>query len=176
MRSVKAFKLHKSPVKLWRSWSGDSFGIRDADGHPFEADVKGQAISLRDRMILRDQHGKEIGVMLKMFGRVLETFKIYGFEPYMPGQKPSKQCCNGRRLYPWATVVNQAMSVRTRIGSMLVPQQLRLTRNGKVRASAKQKGFFQGITGSTRDLTIGPAIDPCLIVAFVAIVDEIREN
>jgi hypothetical protein len=142
-------------------------------------------------MIIQNKDGKATGGMLKKLVRLRSsTFKICGFEPYTQGQKPSEQKLHeGRQLYSWAEVVNKIFSMQTemtmvdstiyiadRVGGFIGPQKLRLTRNGQVCASMKQQRVFADFTGSTWDLIVGPGIDPCLMIAFIAIVDEIKEG
>mgnify|MGYP003564678062 CR=1 FL=1 len=57
--------------KLWRSWSGDSFGIQyyndENNKGAFEVDVKGKSFTIRDRMIVQDIETKTpVAVLLKM--------------------------------------------------------------------------------------------------------------
>jgi hypothetical protein len=175
--------------KMWTSWSGDSYGIRYTDGTPFEVDIKGQVLTLRDRMVLIDSKGAVIGVMLRMFLRLQQTFKIYGLRPFKEGQAPSDQVHEGKALYAWAEVLEKFMSVQRimtmadgtkyvadQVGSYLGPQHLRLTRNGKVCASAKQLNWAADFGGTSWDITIGPGADPCLICCFIAVIDEMKEN
>lgn len=70
--------------KLWRTWSGDSFGVSYFDKHddgsakPFGIDIKGQTMSIRDRMIVQDSRTKTaIAVILGMFLKFERTYKIY---------------------------------------------------------------------------------------------------
>ncbi|GAX09351.1 hypothetical protein FisN_6Lh278 [Fistulifera solaris] len=175
--------------KMWTSWSGDSYGIQYRDGTPFEVDIKGQVLTLRDRMILRDSKGNVVGVMLRMFLRLQQTFKIYGLRPFKDSQAPSDQMFEGKALYTWAEVVEKFMSVQRimtmadgtryvadQVGSFLGPQHLRLTYNGRVCASARQLNWAADFGGTSWDLTIGPGVDPCLICCFIAVIDEMKEN
>lgn len=179
----------KMKEKLWSSWSGDSYGIRYSDGTPFEADIKGQMFTFRDRMVLRDSKGAVIGVMLKMFFRWQETFKIYGFRPFVEGQAASDQRYNNRVLYPWAEIAEQFMSVQRvmtmadgtkyvadQVVGFLAPQNMRLTCSGNVCAGAKQSNWAADFGGKSWEITVGPGIDPCLICCFIAVVDEMKEN
>lgn len=47
--------------------------------------------------------------------------------------------------------------------------------NGVFCAMAEHESFFSGIGGPVWDLRISPGIDPCLIICFAAVADEIIE-
>lgn len=114
-RQVYRLRMHK---KAWTSLSGNSYGIRYRDGTPFEADIQGLTLTFRDRMVLRDSKGVVIGVMLKMFCRMQQTFKIYGLRPFKKGQAPSDQTHYSQALYPWAVITGGYTSVQ-RVMTML---------------------------------------------------------
>ena len=186
--------------KMWRSWSGDTFGIKylkkDPGARPvqcgvFEADIKGVAMSMRDRMIVQDSHtGNPVAVILRMFLQFENTYKIYTFTPNIPGQAPSgTQKHAGRDLYEFATCKDKFMSVQVTmttidgiryvsdaVGSSFgVYRQLRLARNGKacMHMIETNLGIF---TGNQWELKIAPGIDPVLMVALMAVVDEMHED
>jgi len=187
--------------KLWKSWSGDSFGIKymtSKDSHgrpiesgPFEADIKGAAMSFRDRMVVRDtQSGTPVAVILSMMFSFERTFKIYTFCPNFDGQRPSQnQKHEGRALYEFAECKDKFMSIRTTLktvigddyvtdavgSTMSGTRELRVTRNGHVCAYMKtlNLGFM---AGNKWELKIAPGIDPVLMVAFRAIMDEMNED
>lgn len=179
--------------KLWRSWSGDSFGIKYFDDaeKPFEVDIKGHAMSLRDRMVVRDSESKtEVAVILGMFLKWETTFKIYTFAPNYDDQTPSEtQKHDSRDLYEFAECKDKFFSVRktltTSDGSHYVMdgvgkvfaahRQMRITCNDKpcMYAVEKNLGFF---TGNQWEVKIAPGIDPVLMVAFMVVMDEMNEN
>lgn len=181
----------KMKRKIWRTWTKDSFGVRYAiDGRPFEANVKGALWSVRDRMTLRHYlTGEPIAVLLKMFGRWERTFKVYSFRPLFLGQVPSnQQSDDGRPLYTWGEVIDSAYSVQyrmttldgavyiaDRVGAVLGPLQMKLTRNGRTAAMVGHESMFTGFYGPVWDIQIAPGIDPCMILCFTAIVDELIE-
>ena len=186
--------------RMWRSWSGDTFGIkylndsagsRPVQGGVFEADIKGVALSMRDRMIVQDsQDGTPVAIILRMFLQWENTYKIYTFTPNIPGQAPSgNQKHAGRDLYEFATCKDKYMSVQVTmttidgiryvmdaVGSAIgVYRQLRLARNGKacMHMMEKNLGIF---VGNQWELKIAPGIDPVLMIAFMAVVDEMKED
>lgn len=179
--------------KLWKSWSGDSFGIYYAgEGKkPFEVDVKGQVMTLRDRMVLRVTATQTpIAVILRMFYKWETTYKIYGFVPYEEGQLPSaNQTHEGHSLYEWAECKDNFLSVRktmtmfdgTRfvmdgVGKVVtLHREMRISRNGKPCVHMKERnlGIF---TGNQWEIKIGPGIDPCMIIAFAVVIDEMNET
>lgn len=187
--------------KLWRSWSGDSFGIKyletgvtgapPVDGKPFEADVKGVALSIRDRMIVRDsKDGTPVAVIVGLFFTWETTYKIYTFSQNVEGQAPSDtQKYNGRDLYEYAICRDKMLSVRKTmqmidgveyvmdgVGAVLAAKrQMVVSRNGKACMYAKARNL--GIVmGSQWELKIAPGIDPVLMVAFMAVMDEMNEE
>jgi len=186
--------------KLWRSWSGDSFGIKylktiddtqpPTEGGNFEVDVKGKSLTLRDTMILRDNETETpVAVMYVMFLKWETTFKIYTFSPNAENQVPSKQKYDDRDLYEWAECKDKFFSVQKTlktvdgttyvmdgVGKVLAAhRKMRITRNGVpcMYAQEKNLGIF---TGNQWEIKIGPGIDPCLMVAFMAVMDEMNEN
>lgn len=179
--------------KLWTSWSSDTFGIKyfDDTEKPFEVDIKGKVMTVRDKMIITDsKSGTEVGVILAMFWKWETTFKIYTFSPNLDNQVPSeKQKHEGKDLYELAECKDKFFSVRKTmktvdgveyvmdgVGHAIAKfRQMRITRDGKpcVHAIEKTLGIF---TGNQWEIKIGPGIDPVLIVAFMAIMDEMSEN
>jgi outer membrane protein assembly factor BamB len=190
--TVEPNQVHNLIVEekgLFRS-SGEAFVTRYLDGRPFEAQIHCQVVGIRGRYFLRNKDGEAIGVTIPMLGRMPRTLKIYGFEPYTQGQKPSKkQLHEGKTLYPWAEVVDQKYSVQTkmtmadgtiyianRIGAYIGAHKLSVTRNGQVCASLRSQQFFRNFEKLKWDVIIGPGIDPCLIIAFVTCVNALRKQ
>ena len=73
------------------------------------------------------------------------------------------------------TMTDGAEFVSDGVGSKLDLRQLRITRNDKVCVHAKEinMGIF---TGNQWEIRMGVGIDPCIIVAFMAILDEMNED
>lgn len=173
----------KMKRKIW-SFTGSS-AITYDDGRPFPLKVQGTAWSMRKKTILRDTEGRDVGVMMKMFCRREKTFKVYGFKPLYPAQAPSNQSHEGRRLFTWAEVTDKAYSLRyvmssgrdtyvaDREGPAFGLKQYKLSRNGKVCATVQRDSHWMSCYW---DIEIGPGVDPCLILAFAAVVDEINEE
>jgi outer membrane protein assembly factor BamB len=186
--TVEPNQVHNLIVEekgLFRS-SGEAFVTRYLDGRPFEAQIHCQVVGIRGRYFLRNKDGEAIGVTIPMLGRMPRTLKIYGFEPYTQGQKPSKkQLHEGKTLYPWAEVVDQKYSVQTKmtmadgtiyIANRIGAYKLSVTRNGQVCASLRSQQFFRNFEKLKWDVIIGPGIDPCLIIAFVTCVNALRKQ
>ena len=197
--SVPADKFYHLVLKekLWRSWSGDSFGVSYFDKHndgsakPFDVDIKGQAMSIRDRMIVQDSRTKApVAVILGMFLKMEKTYKIYTFVPNVKGQAPSAQLTHSNRpLYEWATCKDKLMSIRKTMKTvdgaayvmdgvgkvMTTHRQIAMSKNGRacMLASEKNIGIFKG---NQWELKISPGIDPVLMVAFMAVMDEMNED
>jgi len=178
----------KMQRNLWRlPLSTDSFGVRYTDGRPFEANVEGVTFSFRNKMILRNSRFEPIGVMIKQWGRFEKTFKIFGFKPFYVGQPPSGEFHDdGRPLFTWAECVDKAFSVRytmrtgdgatfvaDRVGKVMGKMQMKLSRDGRACAMIVHEPNFLSFRGPVWDLQIAPGIDPCMIICFTAIVDEI---
>mmetsp|Transcript_13030 Transcript_13030/g.28215 ORF Transcript_13030/g.28215 Transcript_13030/m.28215 type:complete len:233 (-) Transcript_13030:45-743(-) len=186
--------------KLWRSWSGDSFGIRyldqdsgatDGSNKPFEVDIKGRAVSIRDRMVVQDSRTKApVAVILGMILKFETQYKIYTFEPNFEGQEPSENLKHDDRdLYEWAKCKDKFFSVRKTMKTVdgveyvmdgcgpifTWYRQMVISRNGKPCMHCKEINL--GIAqGNQWELRIGPGIDPVLMVAFVAVMDEMNED
>ena len=181
--------------KLWRSWSGDSFGIKylvdgNKEGPPFEVGIKGKTLDIRDRMVVQDDRGVAVAVILSMFLKFETTFKIYTFTPNHQGQAPSKnQKHETKDLYEWATCKDKFMSVRKTletidgvkyvmdgVGSVFVgKRQMCISREGKPCMHAKEV-IYGFLKGNQWELRIGHGIDPVLMVAYMAIMDEMNEE
>lgn len=177
--------------KLWKSWSGDTFGIAyHGDQQPFEVDVKGKSFSLRDKMFLHNKNGEVVAVMMKMFLKSWEnSYKIYGFTPFTEGQEPSKNHTHDDKpLYEYALCKNKFFSVRKTMktydgvkyvmdgcGPIFDYRQMRIARDDKPAVHCKELniGIFKG---NQWEIKIGPGIDPALIVCFCAIMDEMNED
>lgn len=181
--------------KLWSSWSGDSHGVKyfDDPQKDFECDIKGHVMTIRDRMIIKDSHSDEVvGVLLQMHMKWETTFKIYGLRPYndeVP-QAPSKeQKYEGKDLYEWAeckdkffsvqktmTFVDGVKYVMDGVGKVFAGRrQMRITRDGVPCAHFQEKTL--GILkGNQWEIKIAPGIDPVVIIAFNAIMDEMNEG
>lgn len=195
--NVPADKYYHLVVKekLWRSWSGDTFGVKyfaekEEESKPFEVDIKGIVMTMRDKMILRDNEtGNPVAIILQMYMKWETTFKIYTFTANFENQAPSNQKHDGRDLYERAKCKDKFMSVQKTmktvdgveyvmdgIGKVFAAKrEMRITRDGKpaVHAIEKTLGIF---TGNQWEVKIGPGIDPTLIVAFMAIMDEMNED
>lgn len=190
--------------KLWRSWSGDSYGVKyyetsqqegikekPIEGKPFEVDIKGVSLSLRDRMLVLDsKYNTPVAIIIGMYLKLETTYKIYTFSPNIEGQVPSdKQKHEGRDLYELAECKNNFFAVRKTlktvdgviyvmdgVGKIIsLHRQMRITRNGKPCMYAREKnfGFY---TGNQWEIKIGPGIDPILMIAFMAVIDEMNED
>merc|ERR1712038_1858100 len=105
------------------------------------------------------------------------------------GQAPSEnQKHDGRDLYEWAVCKNKFFSIRktmkTHDGIKYVMdgvgkiftwyRQMRITRDGKTCAHCIEKTVGL-LKGNQWEIKIGPGIDPVLLVAFMAIMDEMYE-
>lgn len=156
---------------------------------PFELDVKGESLSLRDKMMLCDQNGKVVAVMIRMLMKFENTYKIYGLKPYMKKQKPSKRRrYEGRPLYEWARCTAKCMSnqkimetidgvkyVMDGVVSTSLHRQMRITRDDKIAVYCKVLNFGF-VEGGKWEIRIGPGIDPALIIAFLSIMDSMNRD
>ena len=173
------------------TWSGDDFKIKHYPSKlPFGngLKMKGKTWAIRDAMALVDGNGDVIAVCMRKFGLIAETFKIYTSFPALPGQAPSAQKHNGENLYtycevrriPFSTqqeVIMEGEEVATyminRSGGFW-PKTRTVRKRGTV-AALLQGGTWGGNFNSY-NITINPGIDPCLIVCFCAVCDEMDEK
>ena len=63
--------------KMW-SWSGDDFKIKDDKGNEVYT-IKGNALSLRDRMIIMDSSGSPVALLQKKLMALRDTFQLYTY-------------------------------------------------------------------------------------------------
>merc|ERR1712137_764414 len=180
--------------KMW-SWSGDSFTIKKEDGSPF-LNVKGKAISLHNKMTLLDLEDRPIAVIIRKLFSLHSTFYIYSVKPYVEGQPASEETTeDGTPLYSWATVskilwtIPQSYSVCFATGNdtydggsymgspprVFSPEMSVSDVSSGAGAALVNRAFFQFECANSYSLTIAPGIDPALMIAFVAIKDEIAE-
>jgi len=185
--------------KYWASSSGDTYGIKylSSDdilqgpfhGTPFEVDVKEEVYTLSDRMVVRDsKNGMPVAVIVRMILRLQTTFKIYTFTPNADSQVPSRnQKYQGRDLYEFAICQHGWHSLRrtmrTVAGDEYVTDavgdaldgEIEVTRNGEVCTHMRSHNL--GLcTGNQWEITIPPGVDPVLMIAFRAIMDEMNED
>jgi hypothetical protein len=182
---------------LWTSTIQGSDAITYTEtGDPFPMQViKKMASRHAYKAVLRDNHGQPRAVLLKNIANDSLRFQIYGFELYIPGQWPSSSVKknNGRHLYLWGTVVgggllgnrmkqltlwmiNGTQYKVKRVGRAFIGRQHTLyryrvlsNRNNQVCADIQQQN-------DSWNISVGPGIDPCLMIALTAILDEARSS
>lgn len=95
-------------------------------GKPFEAEVKGIALNIRDQMVIRDtQSGTRIVFFLVANWDSRHSQPRFStFSPNVEGQVPSQ---NQTKLYKFATCTDEFMSIKT---SVLEEGNGRRVRNG----------------------------------------------
>uniref|UniRef100_A0A7S2HMM0 Phospholipid scramblase n=1 Tax=Helicotheca tamesis TaxID=374047 RepID=A0A7S2HMM0_9STRA len=191
---VPADKMHHILMKekLWTSWSGDTYGIVNYDDQekPFEVDVKGKAVSIREKSFIRNSKGEVVAVMAIIFLAWEPTFKIFGLTPYMEGQEPVKDLTHeDKPLYEWATCVSKVFRVVRKtmtmadgvefimdgVGEIFALRQMCISRDGKPAAYCRQVHLATYV-GNKWEVKIGPGIDAAMIIGFVAIIDQFNQG
>jgi uncharacterized protein YxjI len=184
------------------SWSGDSFKITTLDGRPFGNGIQmlGKVWALRDQMTLLDGNGRPIAVCLRQFAFWQKIFIIYTLHPVYPGQSPSRHDYEGHALYAYAEVRRVPFSIvqevtfatdripkyRGQQYSPPAPVTMTITRTSFIPkkrtvfyrqrpAALMEGGNWNGHFNSYK-VTVGPGIDPCLIICLTAICDEMDED
>lgn len=183
---------------LWRrTYDSTSSAISYTDGRPFEARVHGVVNTVgiwpfsftTRRLILQNSRLESIAVMMHSRDRLEMTFKLMSFKPFYYGQPPSGQVYDdGRALFPWAEVISRFGSlqftmrtgdgttyVADRVGKVLGQRQMKLSRNGLPCAMLREEDTYSFTKPAVWDLQIGAGIDPCMILCFAAVIDEIDE-
>ena len=173
------------------SWSGDDFKIKHFQSQTPLGNglkIKGKTWAVRDAMALVDGNGHVIAVCMRKFDLLVETFKVYTPFPSLPGQAPSQQKHDGKNLYTYCQIRRIPLSyqqevimegenaptyVISRSGS-LWPKTRTIRKKGRV-AAMLEGGTWAGIRNSYK-ITINPGIDPCLILCFCAVCDEMDED
>ena len=173
------------------SWSGDDFSIKTQGGGILGngLKVKGKAFAFRDQMALVDGNKKLVGVCLRKFQLMGQTFKVYVPNPVLKGQKPSANDYNGQKLYGYCEVERVPFDMTQnvffegrksspafrikRVGS-LFPKKRLVTRKGKP-AALMEGGTWEG-NYNTYKITSNPGIDQCLMILLCAICDEMDEQ
>ena len=91
------------------SWSGNSFAIKDHTGQE-HFHVKGNAMSVRDKMHVTDAAGVKVAVLQKKILALRITFYIYSYKPNFDGQESTETDKDGEALYRYAFVEDQVLS------------------------------------------------------------------
>jgi hypothetical protein len=199
--TTKSGQVHHITMrpKSFPGWNHDTLFetyYQTKKGGLFPVTVHSRACFHRSRTIVRDEDGRPCAVVVKHSTLYPETFKIYVFSPYMAGQKPSKSlnCAEGWPLYLWGAIVCGTLSPSpnttplpyfslemvdgTRYGARCTDRvlggnhQYTVTRNGKVCAEIHQSRCMVGYKSQSWNLTIGPGIDPSLMITLTSIMNE----
>ena len=150
--------------------------------------VKGKTFAIRDQMALVDGDNNLVAVCLRKFERMGQTFKIYVPKPVLKDQQPSKQDYNGKKLYTYAEVKREPLSMSQEVffegraaadfvitrALPLYPKQRLVKKRGKP-VTLIQGGTWGGNYNSYK-ITCNPGIDPCLMICIAAICDEMDER
>jgi hypothetical protein len=180
--------------RAFRSWSGDSFTIRVPNGDSYAdgIQIKGKALSLRDKMVLEDGNGSPIAICMRTLLKLVPTFRIYSFVPIIEGQSPSDEKHCDRPLYVWAECINQPLSVQytlalwngtnfartfvsDKVGPVFGLQNVLVSKYDQPVCMMLQTRF-EFCQGQVWKVTVAPGVDPCLMICFVAIIDEMMER
>mmetsp|Transcript_50472 Transcript_50472/g.110107 ORF Transcript_50472/g.110107 Transcript_50472/m.110107 type:complete len:220 (-) Transcript_50472:134-793(-) len=175
------------------SWSGDSFKIKKEDGTEF-MQVQGKVMTMRDRMTLKDMDNKPIAVCIKKVFSLAPSFYIYGLRAPIEGQAESGETEDGMPLYSWAKAkkdvcaMPQTYTLCMATGNDTFEDgsygaeppgfcspKLSVKKNGSG-AALIDRAVFQFECKNSYKVTVAPGIDPVLMVAFVACVDELKEE
>lgn len=181
-----------------RTSSGESYGVKYADGSTYPLKIHTENGSLRDRAFIENIGGNNTLIVSRAF-KWTSTRKIHGFVPMIAGQKPSKQKFSGETLYTYGTVTHKRNSSRYEMiawdGSVYHADEVgeRMSGRGEMRFSRDGKacGYHEAtssiyeaikqaiLTGKfmcALQLDIGPGIDPCLLIAFVIAIDKMKDH
>jgi hypothetical protein len=172
------------------SWSGDDFKVKTMIGEPFRGGIKmkGKVWALRDQMTLLDGSGRPIAVCLRKFDLLRQIFKIYTVHPVYQGQRQSGQQYEGQALYTYAEVKRVPLSIiqEVKFEGDDGPATMTITRSSFIpkkrtvfyrrRPAALMEGGNWSGNYNSYKITIGPGVDPCLIICLAAICDEMDED
>lgn len=171
------------------STEDDCYPILRSDGrrafsNGLNVKIKPSKKKKENKLILRDDDKRFIAVCSK---EALENgfiYKIFSCRPILPGQKPAKKTSNSRMgLYEWAEVVGAPCALQYPMcvwdGTSFVPSYV-----GKRGISSRRFIFEQanrpaGLMERTRNnwkIEVAPNMDPCLILLFAAIVDDLNQE
>lgn len=171
------------------STEDDCYPILRSDGrrafsNGLNVKIKPSKKKKENKLILRDDDKRFIAVCSK---EALENgfiYKIFSCRPILPAQKPAKKTSNSRMgLYEWAEVVGAPCALQYPMcvwdGTSFVPSYV-----GKRGISSRRFIFEQanrpaGLMERTRNnwkIEVAPNMDPCLILLFAAIVDDLNQE
>eukprot|EP00947_MAST-08B_sp_MAST-8B-sp1_P004727 g4727.t1 len=106
--------LTKDRVDLiFFSWSGDDFNVRDGSGSTVFV-VKGNALSLRDRVVIADAQGNLIAMMQEKIVSLRKEFQVYSFKPNAEGQESTEKV-QDVPVYRFALIQKQLKAITTEL-------------------------------------------------------------
>jgi len=162
---------------------------------PFDA-ILALSDSPHELLLKNKSSGRTVAVLKHIEGRHTHTFKIYTFRSFQGNQTqkaslpPSRIHQNGQPLFEWAEVVEQTKDgdqfytmntsdgvssyKAVRAGPMLGVRQLKIFRNDLQCGRIREDPHWSDAE-DVYQLTVGPGIDPCLLVSLTAIIDEMIE-
>ena len=92
------------------SWSGDDFVIKNhTEAEAFK--IKGNALSLRDKMHITDPEGKKLAVLQRKLMALRPTFYVYSYTPNFEGQESTEEDRDKEPVYRYAFVQDQFASL-----------------------------------------------------------------
>lgn len=95
------------------SWSGDDFNVRDGSGNTVFI-VKGNALSLRDRVVIADPQGNLIAMMQEKIVSLRKEFQVYSFKPNAEGQESTEKV-QDIPVYRFALIQKQIKAITTEL-------------------------------------------------------------
>lgn len=105
--------MHVRTYLQFFSWSGDDFNVRDGSGSTVFI-VKGNALSLRDRVVIADAQGNLIAMMQEKIVSLRKEFQVYSFKPNAEGQE-STENVQGVPVYRFALIQKQLKAITTEL-------------------------------------------------------------
>jgi hypothetical protein len=175
---------------LLASKKDDSYPIRRTDGglafsNGLNIKIKPSQKKKENKLILRDDDKRFIALCSK---GALETggfiYRIYSCRPILPGQKAAKKTSNSRmRLYEWAEVSGtpheQHYRMRVWDGNNFEPIYIAKRGVSSRRFIFSKANLAAGLMERTLDqwkVEVAPNMDPCLLLLFAAIVDDLNQS
>ena len=180
------------------SWSGDDYDIKDSAGN-VAIKVAGKALSMRDRMVLKDANGNKVAMLQKKILAVRKTFQLYTYKPNFEGQE-STETEGGTPVYRYAHIEDVILSAlgeahlkkyeTSNDEAALVPYltgKVQLSFKFKVRvhkygdplatvANIGQSSFFQWEGANSYVIDCCAGIDSIALIAFAIALEKIKEE
>lgn len=179
------------------SFSGDTFKVKNARSGKTEFSIHGKALSVRDRLDIRDAKGKPICILANVLFDLAPSYSIWTYERNYSNQS-SELSMDGVPLFKFAVLEKEIFSMATTLHCSVVHKDGRLhssilckdamwsiglnatlesTQHGLgILATCNQSSVFQYNSGNTYGVHVAAGADPVLCLCLCIAMDHLKEQ